>query len=182
MPTLVFGSRTLSALLKTPRTQRFLLSTYSKTHRKMGKKRPPIPESAMLLENGCPHLSSIPVNPDSVGTEGIPQHAIIDTHTHLVSTFGTYRSKYPDGKYLTIHDFVRGYYRPEARVSNSGLVTDVVDVWCEAPVLKQWKEVADSALTEEQRTTDWGGLRYHFVIGVHPHEARHYTDAVEKDL
>ncbi|KAG8953122.1 hypothetical protein FRC04_003070 [Tulasnella sp. 424] len=148
----------------------------------MGKKKIPVPESAMLLENGCPHLSSIPAGPDSIGSEGVPPHPVIDTHTHLVSTFGAYRSKYPDGQFLTIHDFVRGYFRPAARVSNSGFVTDLVDVYCEAPVMKQWREVADSALTEEQRATDWGGVQYHFVIGVHPHEARHYNDDVEKDI
>ncbi|KAG9017203.1 hypothetical protein FRB90_001372 [Tulasnella sp. 427] len=148
----------------------------------MGKKKPSVPESAMLLENGCPHLSSIPVNTDSVGTEGVPQHPVIDTHTHLVSTFGAYRSKYPDGQFMTVHDFVRGYFRPSGRVSNSGFVTDLVDVYCEAPVMKQWKEVADSALTEEQRMKDWGGVQYHFVIGVHPHEARHYNDEVENEI
>lgn len=148
----------------------------------MGKKKIPVPESAMLLENGCPHLSSIPAGPDSIGSEGVPPHPVIDTHTHLVSTFGAYRSKYPDGQFLTIHDFVRGYFRPAARASNSGFVTDLVDVYCEAPVMKQWREVADSALTEEQRATDWGGVQYHFVIGVHPHAARHYNDDVEKDI
>lgn len=180
MPTLVFG-RAPSAL-NLLRSQRFLSTSYSRPFKKMGKKKLPVPESALLLENGCPHLSSTQTGPDSVGSEGAPPNPIIDTHTHLVATFGAYRSKYPDGKFLNIHDFVRGYYRPEARVSNSGFVTDLVDVYCEAPVMKQWKEVADSALTEEQRAGDWGGVQYHFVIGVHPHEARHYNDEVEKDM
>lgn len=150
----------------------------------MGKKKSaPIPESAMLLENGCPHLSSIADTDSSASGDDIDiRHPIVDTHTHLVSTFGVYRSKYPDGQFLTIHDFVRGYYRPSAPVSNAGYVTNLVDVYCEAPVMKQWKEVADSALTDAQRATDWGGVQYHFVIGVHPHEARHYNDAVENEM
>jgi len=62
-------------------------------------------------------------------------------------------------------------------------VTAVVDVWCEAPVQKIWKEIADSALAEEEdRNGRWGDLEYWFVMGVHPHEARLYTDAVEKDI
>ena len=44
-------------------------------------------------------------------------------------------------------------------------VEAIVDVWCEAPVLKQWKELADSALTQEQREKDWGGIEYWFVMG-----------------
>ena len=40
-------------------------------------------------------------------------------------------------------------------------VESIVDVWCEAPVNKQWKEFADSALNLE----GWGGLKYWFVMG-----------------
>jgi hypothetical protein len=34
--------------------------------------------------------------------------SIVDTHTHLVSTFAQYQSKYKRGKYETIYDFVGG--------------------------------------------------------------------------
>lgn len=83
---------------------------------------------------------------------------IIDTHTHLVSTFSTYRSKYKDGTLYTIHDFVREMYRDRN-------VKAIVDVWCEAPVLMAWRELADSALTVEDREQKWGGVDYWFVMG-----------------
>ncbi|KAH9840197.1 uncharacterized protein C8Q71DRAFT_746277 [Rhodofomes roseus] len=101
---------------------------------------------------------------------------IVDTHTHLHSTFSTYRSKYPAGRYETVFDFVRGMYEGRG-------VEAIVDVWCEAPVLKQaWRELADSALTEEERRSKWAGLEYWFVMGVHPHEANSYSDEVEADI
>ena len=91
-----------------------------------------------------------------------PRHTsapIVDTHTHLVSTFAAYRQKYKDGTYETVYDFVRGLYQGKK-------VTAMVDVWCEAPVQKIWKEIADSALTEdEDRTGRWGELEYWFVMG-----------------
>ncbi|KAF8264573.1 hypothetical protein EI94DRAFT_1779546 [Lactarius quietus] len=97
-----------------------------------------------------------------------PRHTtapIVDTHTHLVSTFAAYKQKYKDAK---------GLYQGKK-------VTAVVDVWCEAPVQKIWKEIADSALAEEEdRNGRWGDLEYWFVMGAH--EARLYTDAVEKDI
>ena len=34
----------------------------------------------------------------------------VDTHTHLLSTFSAYRSKYPLGKYETVYDFAQGLY------------------------------------------------------------------------
>jgi TatD DNase family protein len=83
---------------------------------------------------------------------------IIDTHTHLVSTFSTYRSKYKNGTLYTIHDFVREMYRDRN-------VKAIVDVWCEAPVLMAWRELADSALTVEDREQKWGGVDYWFVMG-----------------
>jgi TatD DNase family protein len=45
-----------------------------------------------------------------------------------------------------------------------------------------WKDLADSALTPEQRQEKWGGVEYWFVIGVHPHNAKDYTDEVEATL
>jgi TatD DNase family protein len=83
---------------------------------------------------------------------------IIDTHTHLVSTFSTYRSKYKNGTLYTIYDFVREMYRDRN-------VKAIVDVWCEAPVLMTWRELADSALTAEDREQKWGGVDYWFVMG-----------------
>ncbi|KAI0779645.1 hypothetical protein C8Q74DRAFT_1199416 [Fomes fomentarius] len=100
---------------------------------------------------------------------------IVDTHTHLLSTFSLYRSKYKTGKYATIYDFVREVYRGHS-------VDAIVDVYCEAPEHETWKEVADSALTVEDRKEKWGGLEYWFVMGVHPHEARNYTDEIEQTI
>ena len=84
---------------------------------------------------------------------------IVDTHTHLHSTFSAYRSKYPSGQYATVFDFARGIYAGRD-------VDAIVDVWCEAPVLKaQWRELADSALSEEDRRDKWAGTEYWFVMG-----------------
>jgi len=74
-----------------------------------------------------------------------------------------------------VYDFVRTMY--EGRN-----VESIVDVWCEAPVNKQWKEFADSALNHENMQRLWGGLKYWFVMGVHPHDAKSYNDQVEKDI
>lgn len=40
----------------------------------------------------------------------------------------------------------------------------------------QWKEVVDSLA---ELKTEEGGLAYAFVVGVHPHEAKHYDAATE---
>ncbi|KAJ7251127.1 hypothetical protein B0H12DRAFT_1119685 [Mycena haematopus] len=138
-------------------------STRPATKFKMGKKKAaPPPESLFHLTH--PSVSSSPSSPSS-------PRPIVDTHTHLASTFEAYRHKYPAGQYTTVYDFVRGLYAPAG-------VAAIVDVWCEAPVRKLWREFADSALEEEM----WGGVGYWFVMGVHPHEARLYTDAVEADI
>lgn len=83
---------------------------------------------------------------------------IIDTHTHLLTTFSSYKTKYPTGKYDTVWDFVRGVY-------DGRNVKAIVDVWCEAPVQRVWKELADSALSAQDRVTKWGGIEYWFVMG-----------------
>lgn len=83
---------------------------------------------------------------------------IVDTHTHLISTFTAYRSKYKAGKHTTVFDFVREVYRGHG-------VDAIVDVYCEAPEHETWREIADSALTEEDRKEKWGGLEYWFVMG-----------------
>ncbi|SJL11823.1 uncharacterized protein ARMOST_15234 [Armillaria ostoyae] len=116
--------------------------------------------------------SSLP--PHDLMTSAFPQHpsasksTIIDTHTHLLSTFALYRSKYPEGKYETAFDFVEGVY------AGKGVET-IVDVWCEPEVFMRgtWKELADGK---------WQGIQYRFVIGVHPHEAKSYTPAVESEI
>ncbi len=77
-------------------------------------------------------------------TPAVPQNGsaakstIIDTHTHLLSTFGLYRSKYPEGKYETAFDFVEGMY------AGKGVET-IVDVWCELEVFMTgtWKEMGN---------------------------------------
>lgn len=114
---------------------------------------------------------------------------IVDTHTHLASTFEAYRTRYKD--HATVFDMVRAFY-------HNTHVKALVDVWCEAPVRTVWREFADSALTPEDRTLKWGGIDYWFVMGVHPsvpqsifppplntphrHEAQHYTDDIENDM
>ncbi|KAJ7069981.1 hydrolase [Mycena amicta] len=125
----------------------------------MGKRSKVIPESLFKLTHPAVSASS----------------PIIDTHTHLASTFEAYRHKYPDGQYTTVFDFVRGLYA-------SAGVQEIVDVWCEAPIRPLWREFADSALTEQDRRQQWGGTGYWFVMGVHPHEAKNYNDAVEAEI
>ncbi|KAF7377477.1 UbiA prenyltransferase [Mycena sanguinolenta] len=53
---------------------------------------------------------------------------------------------------------------------------------CETPVRAIWKEFADAALADEERAARWGGVSYWFVMGMHPHEAWLYDDAVEADI
>lgn len=61
-------------------------------------------------------------------------------------------------------------------------VEAIVDVWCEAPQSKLWKEFADAALTPEGTLKNWSGIEYWFAMGVHPHDAEKYTDEIEKDI
>ncbi|KAL1740416.1 hypothetical protein HDZ31DRAFT_67963 [Schizophyllum fasciatum] len=109
----------------------------------------------------------------------LPAHAstapIVDTHTHLASTFAAYRQKYPAAKCTTVFEFLQHFYAGRR-------VAAIVDVWCEAPVQRLWREFADSALAAEDRTAKWGGTEYYFVMGVHPHEAQHYNDEIERDI
>ena len=123
----------------------FLLRPYNaESSRTMGKKKVAINEDILVLP---PH----------------PSHSIVpivDTHTHLVSTFAAYKHKWPSGSHATIFDFVRGVYG-----GSTTKVRSIVDVWCEAPVRRVWREIADSALTEEGRQSLWGGIDYWFVMG-----------------
>jgi hypothetical protein len=84
--------------------------------------------------------------------------SVVDTHTHVATTFEYYRKRYKQGKHQTVYDFMRTMY--EGRN-----VESIVDVWCDAPVNKQWKEFADLALNPEDGERLWGGLKYWFVMG-----------------
>lgn len=129
---------------------------------KNNKKKPQVPSEQHLI---------LPVHASAVGlsvaeSSSAPSIPIVDTHTHVLSTFSTYRTKYPDGQYNTISEFVKAlYYEPS--VLNGGVhpVEAIVDVWCEAPELREWRTLADSALTEESREGEWSGIQYHFVMG-----------------
>ena len=99
------------------------------------------------------HLS-LPAHPNT----HVATTPIIDTHTHLLTTFSSYKTKYLAGKYDTVWDFVRGVYHGRN-------VKAIVDVWCEAPVQPAWREVADSAVSAEDRAALWGGIEYWFVMG-----------------
>ena len=95
---------------------------------------------------------------------------IVDTHTHLLSTFSKYRSVYPSAKHQDIFAFVRELYgavegKCSHDISPKHKTAAIVDVWCEAPVTKEWKEMADSALDATARREMWGGVEYWFVMG-----------------
>ncbi|KAF8323192.1 hypothetical protein DL93DRAFT_2050050 [Clavulina sp. PMI_390] len=120
-----------------------------------------------------PEYLYLPAHPSSSS----PSTPIYDTHTHLLSTFAEYSVKYPTSTaFSTVHDFVRAPFVAGSRHAVGALI----DVWCEAPVRKAWKELADSALTEEDRANLWGGIEYYFVLG--KHEASQYNDTVESDI
>lgn len=130
---------------------------------KMAKKKNNTPAEEVLL---------LPLHPARRDTPETHRTPIIDTHTHLLSTFSLYQSTYKPGKHETIWDFVRAMYQGQG-------VQAIVDVWCEAPVQKaQWKEIADSALTEELIEQKWGGLQYWFVMGTSIVGGQKATDCV----
>ncbi|GAA5976530.1 hypothetical protein JCM5350_001720 [Sporobolomyces pararoseus] len=97
---------------------------------------------------------------------------IIDTHTHIYSTFEAYREKYPEGKLNSVKEFVQAALRS----TESNQLKAVVDVWCEAanPFDRpEWNETVQSLIELE-------GLDYHYVIGCHPHDAQNYTPEIEQ--
>ncbi|GAA5936327.1 TatD family hydrolase [Sporobolomyces koalae] len=97
---------------------------------------------------------------------------VIDTHTHIHSTFAAYRERYPQGKHTTVRDFVKATLLDPA----SNQVKKVVDVWCEAQVptdRSEWIETVDTL-------TQLDGFDYHYVIGCHPHDAQNYTVELEQ--
>lgn len=108
----------------------------------MGKKKSTTPAESLLLLPSPPTASSI-----------------VDTHTHLASTFAAYRSRYKEGHYQDVFDFMKEMYKGRN-------VAAIVDVWCEAPVQKIWKEFADSACEGAEGKEKWGGLEYWFVMGM----------------
>ncbi|GAA5898855.1 TatD family hydrolase [Sporobolomyces salmoneus] len=103
---------------------------------------------------------------------GVQDVEIVDTHTHIYSTFLAYRERYPEGKHSNVRDFVQAVLcSPE-----SNQLQSVVDVWCEAenPFDRpEWKETVQSL-------TDLDGLDYRYVIGCHPHDAERYTPELEE--
>ncbi|KAF5322647.1 hypothetical protein D9619_000245 [Psilocybe cf. subviscida] len=127
---------------------------------------------------------------------------IVDTHTHVASTYEAYVARYKSkreegqGQWIDPADskemgpspytFLRAMFAERN-------VEALVDVWCEAPVRKEWRAFADAALalsstprdaaSIETRDSRWKGVtEYWFVLGVHPHEAKSYTPAVEQDI
>ncbi len=82
---------------------------------------------------------------------------IVDTHTHVATTFDYYRGRYKEGRYTNVFDFVTGMYEGRR-------VEALLDVWCEAPVQKLWKEFADAAL-DKSPTQKWGSIEYWFALG-----------------
>ncbi|KAK9894472.1 hypothetical protein P389DRAFT_197764 [Cystobasidium minutum MCA 4210] len=127
----------------------------------MGKKKSVhTPESALLM----------PKHPE-LAEASSSRSNIYDTHCHMMSTLSFYKSKYPDGDHATVQEFVSAYFTPEKTNTVEGLV----DVYCEPP-FTGWKDLADSALNDK---TPWNGVSYNFVMGVHPHNAKEYTDEVE---
>ena len=120
--------------------------------RKMGKnnKRPPPPAEQNLLLP--PHHTS------ATGTTSSTPPSIVDTHTHVAATFDFYKRKYKQRAHADCFDFVRAMCKDRN-------VDAIVDVWCEAPVQQSWKELANSALTDDDRARIWGGIQYWFVMG-----------------
>ncbi|GAA6010253.1 hypothetical protein JCM11491_005412 [Sporobolomyces phaffii] len=126
---------------------------------KSSKSTPPedrlvLPRHAALQRDGAQHVE------------------VIDTHTHVYSTFKAYRDKYPEGQHKTVRDFVQAtLLSPDTK-----RVHKIVDVWCEAEnpfVRPEWNETVQSL-------SDLDGLDYHYVIGCHPHDAERYTPELEE--
>jgi TatD DNase family protein len=109
----------------------------------MGKaskaRRSAVPPESVLRLAAHPALAAAPVE-------------IVDTHTHLHSTYEAYRAAYPGGAHADVYALARALY------AGAG-VRAVVDVWCEAPVLGAWRAFADSDA--------WGEMAYYFVMGAY---------------
>ncbi|KIJ43729.1 hypothetical protein M422DRAFT_60300 [Sphaerobolus stellatus SS14] len=105
-----------------------------------------------------------------------PGTPIVDTHTELTSTFRRYRKSYPDTEFKYLHSFVRGLYG-KAKV---GAIVDVWE-WDEVPESMAWKELADSAVKEEERVAKWGRVGYWFILVLSRLYADTYIDHVEQE-
>lgn len=111
---------------------------------------------------------------------------VVDTHTHIASTYEAYVARYKgkidegQGQWVDPTDsketgpspytFLRAMFAERN-------VEAVVDVWCEAPVRKEWRAFADTALALSSTTQDatatqtkesqWKGItEYWFVLGM----------------
>lgn len=98
--------------------------------------------------------------------------SIVDTHTHLASTYSWYRSKYKDTQLETIWDFVRAMCLPPAEDADATknrtrrhTVRSMVDVWCEPATWIDWREIADSAVEGHEKKPAWGTCEYWFAMG-----------------
>ncbi|EJD40850.1 hydrolase [Auricularia subglabra TFB-10046 SS5] len=130
---------------------------------------------------------SLPAHASALGDGGAAP--VVDTHTHLLSTFSWYRSKYKEGACETVWDFVRAMCNTPASDTDAAkqrvkrhAVTSMVDVWCEPGSWRDWHEIADSAVAGHSKKEAWGACEYYFAMGVHPHEAKHYTDKIEAEI
>lgn len=146
---IVGSHRRLTAIRHRVRLPADIVSSGRLASTTMAKKKNTRPSEDALL---------LPLHPARRDTAESQRTPIVDTHTHLLSTFGSYQSTYKPGNHETIWDFARAMYKGQG-------VEAIVDVWCEAPVQPHWKEIADSMLTEESRELKWGGLQYWFVMG-----------------
>ncbi|TNY22808.1 hydrolase [Rhodotorula diobovata] len=94
---------------------------------------------------------------------------LVDTHCHIHSTFQAYKEKYPEGKHANIRDFVAALLQADG----SNKLRTCVDVYCEGSDMEHWASTL-AALS------DFPDLDYRFVAGAHPHEAKNYTDELER--
>ncbi|GAA6038934.1 hypothetical protein JCM8097_000581 [Rhodosporidiobolus ruineniae] len=130
----------------------------AKSSRSSNSKKTP-PETVLLL----------PQHPELKALAEGNEVELVDTHTHVLSTFLTYKEKYPEGQHTTVQDFVK------ATLPN---MSAVVDVWCEAPMVGNWQEIVGSL--SDLKQADPSALDYYFVVGAHPNEAKGYSDELEQ--
>ncbi|KAM0788287.1 hypothetical protein ACM66B_001433 [Microbotryomycetes sp. NB124-2] len=97
---------------------------------------------------------------------------LVDTHTHVLSTYETYLSRYPDAQHKSsVAEFVKALLLENGQTPK---LRKLVDVWCEAPLRPEWK---DTVAQLEQVGPE--GF-FNFVVGAHPHAAKDFTDELEK--
>ncbi|KAI5481659.1 hypothetical protein MNV49_002885 [Pseudohyphozyma bogoriensis] len=121
------------------------------------KSKKPLDESCLILPS-----------PPFERTQTTPLE-VIDTHTHILSTYNSYVKSFPppNNNYQTLKEFVRKIVLEQG-------ISGAVDVWCEAPMTAQFLEVVDSLAELKEE-----GFTYNFVVGAHPHEAKHYDEKAE---